>query len=738
MKEHLQESREVGKGRFGAFAGVFVPTVLTILGLILFLRLGWVVGQAGLAGAVVIILLANLITLITGLSLSAIATNMFVRTGGAYYMISRTLGLEIGGAIGIPLYLSQAISVAFYIIGFTEAFTASFPVLDSRFLSTGIVLVFGLLAFVGADFILKIQFAILALLAAALISLFSGGGAQITSPLWAPAAADASFWEVFAIFFPAVTGIMVGVSMSGDLKNPTRDIPRGTFMAIGATCLVYLSTAVWLGTHASTAELLGDYMIMHKMARWPVLILLGIYASTLSSALGSILAAPRTLEALSRDRAAPRFLGKRLGSATEPRLAVLVSTGIALAVIWMGELNFVAPIITMFFLNTYGILNLTAGLESLVGNPSFRPRIKVPWFVSLLGALACYGAMFLINTLATVTAIILSYGIFVWLGRRALTQNWGDIRSGLWFTLARFGLIRLEIERWDIKNWRPNILVFTSFQHLYEELLEVGSWLASGQGMVSFFHLLTGETGEVEKLASRGYRITSVKHTQSYLQERGVAGFAECIVVDDLHQGILAIAQAHGIAALEANAILMGWSQEPESQIEQLRLMRRLAAFQKSTIFLDYHPERGFGRKALIDIWWRGRDRNAELMLLLAHIIRHSHPWEGARVRVLRLVPNEEARGGAEQHLSKTLEGARMEAEPVVLVNSDPPAPLEVFLSRTSRETDLILLGLRIPEEEDLITQADSINRLVAAGGSTLLVRSAETEDVLGTEEQQV
>lgn len=148
-----------------------------------------------------------------------------------------------------------------------------------------------------------------------------------------------------------------------------------------------------------------------------MLILLGIYASTLSSALGSILAAPRTLEALSRDRTTPRFMGKRLGSASEPRLAVVISTGIALAVIWMGNLDFVAPIITMFFLNTYGMLNLTAGLERLVGNPSFRPRIKVPWFVSLLGALGCYGAMFLINVPATLMAIIISYGIFVWLGR---------------------------------------------------------------------------------------------------------------------------------------------------------------------------------------------------------------------------------------------------------------------------------------------------------------------------------
>ena len=733
MKEHVAESRGASQGRFGALSGVFVPTVLTILGIILFLRTGWVVGQAGLAGTMVIIVLANFITLVTGLSLSAIASNMFVKTGGAYYMISRTLGLEIGGAIGIPLYLSQAISVAFYIIGFSEAFTATFPKLDPQLLSTGIALFFGFLAFVGADFVLKIQFAILAILAGALISLFSAGGALVTSPLWAPATATAGFWEVFAIFFPAVTGIMVGVSMSGDLKDPARDIPRGTLLAVGVTFLVYLFTAVWLGTHASTPELLTDYLIMYRLARWPVLILLGIYASTLSSALGSILAAPRTLEALSRDRTAPGFMGKRLGSSSEPRLAVIISTGIALAVIWMGNLDFVAPIITMFFLNTYGMLNLTAGLESLVGNPSFRPRIKVPWFVSILGALGCYGAMFLINIPATLAAIIISYGIFVWLGRRSLTQDWGDIRSGFWFTLSRFGLIRLEAQRWSIKNWRPNIVVFTSMQHHYEELLEVGSWLASGRGIVSFFHILSGE---VEDLAGRGLRITSAQHTQNYLHERGVSGFAECSIASDLYQGILAIAQAHGIAGLEPNVTLMGWSHEPESQLEQLRLIRQLATLQKSTIFLKPHQEKGFGRRALIDIWWRGRDRNAELMLLLAHIIRQSRPWDGAKVRVLRLLPNEEARPGAEKHLAETLAKARMDAEPVVLVNSDPPAPLDIVLTRTSRETDLTLLGLRIPEEKELASQAEAINRLLASGTSTLLVRSAETEDVLGTQDR--
>ena len=85
-------------------------------------------------------------------------------------------------------------------------------------------------------------------------------------------------------------------------------------------------------------------------------------------------------------------------------MAVLVTTVIAITIIWMGDLNFVAPIITMFFLNTYGMINLVAGIEKLVGNPSFRPTFKIPWAVSMLGAVGCYGAMFLINTPATVNA----------------------------------------------------------------------------------------------------------------------------------------------------------------------------------------------------------------------------------------------------------------------------------------------------------------------------------------------
>lgn len=726
---------KASQGRFGTFVGVFTPTVLTILGIILFLRIGWVVGQAGLIGALVIIALSNAISLITGLSLSSIATNMHVKTGGAYYMIARTLGLEIGGAIGIPLYLSQAVSVAFYIIGFTEAMGAVLPNVDPRLIATAVALLFGYLAFVGADFALKIQFVILALLALAILSFFAGGWEGWTVPTaFAPIESTASFWHVFAIFFPAVTGIMVGVSMSGDLKNPARSIPLGTLTAIGVTGLVYFAVALWLSTHADVTTLIEDKMVMQKVARWPVLILIGVWASTLSSALGSVLAAPRTLQALALDRAVPDWFASRMGSRTEPRLAVIVTAAIAVTVIWMGNLDFVAPIISMFFLNTYGMVNLAAGLERLVGNPSFRPTFKVPGLISLLGAVGCYGAMFLINSTATVVAVLVSYGVYALLQHRALQQGWGDIRSGLWFSIARFGLIHLESSPWHVKNWRPNIILFTSIVHHREPLMELGTWLSTGRGIVSFYHLLVGD---VDELAGRGLRTTSAKHLQKYLDDHGVVAFAESSIVTDLYRGIFNTVQMHGIAGLEPNAAVMGWGAQFDDHIAQLELTRRLLLLGKSTIFLHYDDDKGFGRRKRLDVWWRGRDRNADLMLLLAHLIAHSRDWEGASIRILRLLNSEEGQAGANEHIRSVLRAVRVAAEPVVLVRTRPDQPFFSVLQESSRDSDLVLLGLPVPPKDDLKPLARNVQALLNGAPSTLLVRSGETVDILGTDTNQ-
>lgn len=714
--------------RFGTFAGVFTPNVLTILGIILFLRTGWVVGQAGFYGALVIILMANAISFLTGLSLSAIATSMDVKAGGNYYLISRSLGLEIGGAIGIPLYLSQAISVAFYVIGFTEAMASLdfVAALDPRVVATVVALAFVVIAYVGADFALKIQYFILAILVVALISFFTGGWGEAIRPNLMPQYSEGvGFWVVFAVFFPAVTGIEVGISLSGDLKDPSRSIPLGTITSIIVTAVVYVAAALWFAYQLPVDELIANPYAMQEIASVPALILAGVAASTLSSALGSVLAAPRTLQAVSRDRVAPRFMASNLGSPTEPRMAVLVTGLIAVAVIWMGDLDFVAPIITMFFLNTYGMVNLVGAIERMVGNPSFRPRFNIPLWVSLLGAFGCYGAMFLIHAPATVGAILLSYGIFFGLSRRSMGSSWGDVRNGIWTSLARYSLLNLERQPLaaDARNWRPNLLVFTGQPHNREQLATLSEWLGRGRGIVTFTQLITGAVEQPNKPALRD---TAQSRIRAYIRDRRMAAFAEAQIVPDFARGAVSVAQAHGIGQLEPNSVLMGWSRTREGRATLLRVMRDMTDLSKSTMFLHVDATRGFGDRSSIDVWWGGRGGNADLMLLLAHVVRLHGAWGGAELRVLRIVDSVEGVEPSRRHMERLLEDVRVDATPKIIVRDAPHRPIAELIAANSRPTDLTLIGMQKPSAADVDRYGERLHGLVEAVGTVLLVHNGQ------------
>ncbi len=724
-------------GRFGTFAGVFTPNVLTILGIILFLRTGWVVGQAGLWGALIIIGMANAISLLTGLSLSSIATSMDVKAGGNYYLISRSLGLEIGGAIGIPLYLSQAISVAFYVIGFVEAmeavpFLAAF---DPQIFASIVVLGFVAIAWIGADFALKIQFGILAILIAALVSFFAGGWGDISTPTSGLTEASAAaagleavpFWAVFAVFFPAVTGIEVGISLSGDLKDPSRSIPIGTIASILVTSVIYVSAAIWFATHYTAEELVRNTAAMSEVALVGVLILAGVAASTLSSALGSVLAAPRTLQAVSSDDVVPRWMAGQMGSPTEPRAAVLLTGAVAVAVIWAGDLDVVAPIITMFFLNTYGMVNLVAAIEKAVGNPSFRPTFAVPTLVPALGALGCYGAMFLINAPATVAAIVITYGIYFGLRRRALAGAWGDVRSGVWTSLARFALLKLERGgAGDARNWRPNLMVFTGQPHNRERLVALADWLSLGQGVVTFSQLITGAIEDPNK---PGLRAKARERIREYIRERHMTAFAEAQIVPDFASGAVAVAQSHGIGRLEANAILMGWSGTAGGRGLLLRVLRDLADLGKSVLFLHVDDERGFGERQSIDVWWGGRGGNGDLMLILAHLVRRHRQWDGARLRVLRMVGRPEAVEAVRAETVRLLDAVRVDAEVEVIVRGDPGRPFSEIVAEHSGSADLTVLGMQRPSTESADAYGEGLAALTEAAGTVLLVHNGDPRE---------
>ncbi|MCA8940022.1 MAG: amino acid permease, partial [Planctomycetes bacterium] len=530
------------------------------------------------------------------------------------------------------------------------------------------------------------------------------------------------------VFFPAVTGIAVGASMSGDLKDPGKNIPRGTLASIVFTAIIYFAATYWIGVNVSQDDLVNKKMAMRDIAIWGDLIILGVWAATLSSALGSVMAAPRTLQALAYDRVMPRFVASQLGSKTEPRVAVIVTTTIAVTIIWMGDLEAVATILTMFFLNSYGIINLSAGLEKLVGNPSYRPKFNIHWSLSLLGALGCYSAMLLITVPFTLLVIAISFFVFVLLERRKMKTDFGDVRSGLWFSVARHSLLRLEDKEQEIKNWRPNVIVFAGQTQKREYLCDMGEWLAKGKGIVSFVQLIAGNTSE---LAGSGLRDAGRRQMRAALKERGISGFADCHIVSDFDGGALSVAQSYGVSGLEPNTVLMGYAKSEARHQAQFKLVRTLADLKKSVLILKYDPVKEFGNQSKIDIWWSGRSRNGELMLMLAHIISRHKSWDGAKIRVLQIVRNEDQAGHTEDNLKRTLENVRVRGE-VKAVIPESGSSIAETIAAASADADLTIVGMRMPENTDIPAMAAATDELVRQLGSVLLVRSAEVEDLLG------
>lgn len=297
---------EPSQGRFGTFGGVFTPVVLTILGVIMFMRVGYVTGYAGLWMMLVILAVSKLITFLTTLSLSAIATNLDVRVGGVYFMISRVLGPDFGGSIGITLFIAQAVSVAFYTIGFTEAtfgVIGQFAGADAmatvaalrlpQIVSSVVVVGLFALTFKGAGVALKAQYVVLAILVLSVVSFMVGGALSFDSELLeankgAVFDGKVGFWTAFAIFFPAATGISAGANMSGDLKDPGKSIPWGTLLAIVVTLLIYVAQIVLTAGAVPRDELQADsFGALQNMSVFGPLVVAGVFAATLSSALGS-------------------------------------------------------------------------------------------------------------------------------------------------------------------------------------------------------------------------------------------------------------------------------------------------------------------------------------------------------------------------------------------------------------------------------------------------------------------
>ena len=740
----MKNSLKPSTGRLGTFAGVFTPSVLTILGIILFLRLGYVVGNAGLGKALLIIGVANGISILTSISLSAIATNLNVKGGGDYYLISRTLGLQYGGAIGIVLFLAQAVSIAFYCIGFGEALTGILPVfsrLSPRLVAAGAVSFLFIFAWLGADWATRFQYVVMSLLGLALISFFWGGlsvwNPAILADNWSSPEGAPGFWFLFAIFFPAVTGFTQGVSMSGDLKDPGKSLPLGTFCAVGISITVYFGVAVVFAGALPGPVLVGDYTAMKQAARFGFLIDAGVVAATLSSAMASFLGAPRILQSLSADRVFP-FLepfAKGYGSGNNPRRGVLLALAIAYCTVALGNLNVIAPVVSMFFLISYGLLNYATFFEGRAASPSFRPRFR--WFdyrLSLLGFLSCLAVMFAIDPVAGVVAVSVLFAVHQYLGQISQPARWADSRRSYHLQQVRQNLFAATAEPEHPRNWRPQILAFVKDEARRIPLLRFAAWIQGRSGLTTAVRVLEGSG-----LRTARAREVAEADLAAVIKTLGVDAFSLAVTAQDLRAGMETLVQSFGIGPIKANTILLNWQDRQAKGIpglrdlaygSNLRMAFRLGC---SLVILDPKdetwepPETDDTPQGEIHVWW-GDPATSQLMLLLAYLTKRDPYWSKAEIRLFAHKTH-----GTEDELRQFLDDARIDAEPTVLEDLDP-----AIIAARSAGASLVFLpfqlkGTRIMGPygmslKDLLPRLGVVAMVLAAGDISLVAEPEEGE----------
>lgn len=685
--------------QFGTFKGVYTPSVLTILGVVMYLRFGWVLGNVGLAKTLLIVSMSTAITFMTGLSLSALATNRKVEGGGAYYIISRSLGVEAGAAVGIPLFFAQALGISFYTAGFAESVSSIFPQFSPLIVGSATLVIMTIMAYISADLALKSQFFIMSIMVLSLVSFFLGHDVQVSLPASDVVPDIKPFWYVFAVFFPAVTGIEAGIAMSGDLKDPAKSLPRGTIAAILTGYAIYIAVPVFIAVKVYDLSILRHEsmsLVMSQIARWGKFVVMGVWAASLSSALGSLLGAPRTLQALAKDRVVPRIFGRGWGKGNDPRIATATAFLIGLAGILLGggNLNAIASVLSMFFLTSYGLLNVSAGLEELTSAPSWRPKFRVPWYVSLAGAFGCFATMFMINAGATFIAGFVALSVYFMMERRSLTAKWGDMRSGILMLIARNSIYALTKRIPDQRTWKPNLLVLSGAPTKRWYLIDLAGAISQDRGFLTVSAILPPDTAPD--------RISSFEKTVSdYLEKRDVSCVVKIYPAVNPLEGARTLSGSYGYGPISPNTIMLGATDKPEHYLQFAGFIKEIYKHKQNLVIVreSYEEIEQAPVVRRIDVWWYGTQQNLGLLLALVYLLKRSSLWKKSELVLKTIVKNAEDRQDTLDQLESFIDEVRLSARAEVLVQVCD----DIFddIRNLSRGADLVFLGMRAPDEDE-------------------------------------
>ena len=740
------------KANFGT-APVFMTAISTILGAILYLRFGYAVAHTGFLGAIAIIIIGHLVTIPTAMAVAEIATNRKVEGGGAYYIISRSFGLNIGAAIGIALFLSQAISVAFYVIAFSEAFMPfaehlieSYPLLAnySSFLLdkqlVGIIMMIFLSILMltkGANIGMNLLYYVVAILFASLIMFFMGSpieGHLITDvDLIRKIENPDRFFYVFTIIFPAFTGIAAGLGLSGDLKDPKKSIPKGTLWATAVGIVVYVAVAIKLVLSASLEDLAADQLIMSKIAIWGPIIPIGLGCAAISSALGSVMVAPRTLQALGVDKIFPTltlntWLSRNKKGTIEPMNASLVSCVIAFFFVVVGDINLVAEVIAMFFMVTYGAICLISLLEHFSADPSYRPTFRSRWYISLVGAFLSFWLMFKMNATYAVVSLIFMALIYIYISKYN-TSKGGIIKlfKGVLFQLSRRLqiFVRKKEHNSADDNWRPFAICVSDVTLKNRDAFDFMSWVSHKYGFGTHMHFMEGYLNkeshqESIKTLTKLHRLAEGSKSKVYI---------DTIISPSYTSAIAQVIQLASISGKGHNLITLEFERGNTEKLEQIIKNHHLLPATGLDVCILNTTYRSYGTRKEIHIWISADDyQDSNLEILLGYILLGHADWKGATIKIFSLY-EEGTIENQKELLLNLIQKGRLPISPlnINLIERDPSKSVKTVINEQSANADFTMIGF---DEEVLEKEGTSYFEGYDKLGNILFVNSMNKKEI--------
>lgn len=671
-KKSGSELELVTKDYLTTFAGVYVPTFLTILGLVMFLRLGWVVGNAGVLGALSMVLISFSLTGCTALAMSSIVTNVRLGSGGVFTLVSQSLGLEIGGSIGVPLYLAQSLSAPMYIYGVVEIWNYLYPAHDPFWVSIILYFIVFMISYVGAKIAFRVQGYIFVIVLVSVFTILLGYFSHVgvyrdvakDGIEWWGQFIDGNYWQIFVIYFPSATGVLVGSSMSGNLRSPRKSIPKGTLLAWGTALFIVISMTIWYGMVGSTEVLRSNFNFSLENAFITQVAIAGAVSSCFTASLSSMIAGPRILQSMASYNLLPKsdFFGKTTND--EPRNAIFFTAAMSfILLIIFQDINLIAPFVTIFFIMIYFIVNGVLAVEQSLNLVSFRPELKLPRIVPIYGSCLALVIMFLISPLVGFISLAFIAGLYAYISRKDLVSPWETVQSGIFRAFAVWSVkkILMRKEKDNKRLWKPDILVPINSKNTdyFDNLRQFQNLLytiCAPQGSINFAYF--GKN--IDEYT------TSIKQTEKFFHQKRLFVSSSEIKSDNFLTDLRSSLSIMRNSFFKPNSVFFI---ADDSSLKQVRKISQITTENKIAMLLFFPNEKTLGgrhRRKEIILWVRDQSPNWNIGLnlsnldygiLLSYIIKNN--WK-ANIRFICVTQKPENYDIALEFLKEITDLARM------------------------------------------------------------------------------